>query len=78
MGSHLNPHLFENSEELIKLSGSAVVYNFVKKLNPKNKELAYIALIGIMGDMHEMEGPNKIILADAIESGDIKETRWDS
>lgn len=69
---HVNPHISGLSEDLLCLSGSGVVYLFAKKLNPKNINLAYIALVGVLGDVHEIEGPNRIILDDALQSGEIE------
>jgi len=71
---HVNPHLFgiDASKEI---SGAGVSYLFAKSLNPKNMDLAHIAVIGAMGDMQEdngFTGLNRGILADARAAGSIK------
>jgi len=43
----INPHLF--NEEAISASG--LTYLFAKKINPENKDLANLAIIGMVGDM---------------------------
>jgi single-stranded-DNA-specific exonuclease len=52
---HVNPHLFglNGSEEI---AGSGVVYHFVEALNPLNRRLSHIALIGAVGDNQERKG----------------------
>jgi len=70
---HINPHLLDinGSDEI---SGSGVVYLFAKELDPENKTLAHIALIGAIGDMQErgsFNGFNVDILKDAVETSKI-------
>lgn len=45
----INPHLFD--EEL--LSGSCLTYLFVKEIDKENKNLANLAIMGMVGDMLE-------------------------
>ncbi|MEM4625752.1 MAG: DHH family phosphoesterase, partial [Candidatus Pacearchaeota archaeon] len=45
----INPHLF-NEEEI---SGSGLAYLFAKQIDEKNKDLAYLAVIGMIGDSLE-------------------------
>ena len=45
----INPHLF-NEEEI---SGAGISYLFARELNDENKDLAYLAVIGMVGDMLE-------------------------
>ena len=71
---HLNPHLYGvdgNSE----ISGAGIVYLFCKALNEKNIDLAYLAVIGAIGDMQENKGfigLNQKIVEDAVASGKIE------
>ena len=72
--THINPHLHHlNANEV---SGAGVTYLFSRALDPKNKDLAYIALIGATGDIQETKdgflGLNKEILQDAIDSEKIE------
>jgi len=71
---HVNPHLFgiDGSKEL---SGSGVVFFFAYALDPRNKAMAHIAVIGAIGDVQEDNGFSKLnneILEYAIEVGTIK------
>ncbi|MFH0936461.1 MAG: DHH family phosphoesterase [Candidatus Woesearchaeota archaeon] len=71
---HVNPHLY-NIDGDIELSGAGVVYFFVRKLNERNKDLAYLAVIGAIGDMQESKGfvgLNNEVLKDAIQSRKIE------
>jgi single-stranded-DNA-specific exonuclease len=70
----VNPHRFlADGADLI--SGSGVVYLVMEELNPKNKELSHLAIVGAIGDMLENNGfygfTNKI-LETAIDQGLIK------
>jgi single-stranded-DNA-specific exonuclease len=71
---HVNPHI-SGIDSAKEVSGAGVAYLFAKELNPKNGDLAHIAIIGAMGDMQEdngFVGLNKSILADAKSAGTIK------
>jgi RecJ-like exonuclease len=71
---HLNPFLY-NIDGDIEISGAGVVYFFVRKLNEKNKDLAYLGVIGAIGDMQESKGftgLNNEVLKDAIQSRKIE------
>lgn len=46
----INPHLFEDSEEI---SGAGLSYLFAKELDEQNIDLAYLAIIGMVGDALE-------------------------
>ncbi|MBC8435168.1 DHH family phosphoesterase [archaeon] len=46
----INPHLVEGSDDIC---GAAVCYLFSKKISPKNKDLAKLGIIGMIGDRHE-------------------------
>jgi len=66
--------IVSKSEDALNLSGSGVVYLFAKKLNPKNKTLAHISLIGTIGDLHDLKGPTQEIIDDSVASGEIEIT----
>lgn len=72
---HVNPHLFgmDGSREI---SGAGVTYEVAKKLNPENTDLAYLAVIGAVGDFQDsveygLTGMNRSILEDAVKEGDV-------
>ncbi len=60
----INPHLF-NEEEI---SGAGVTYLFAKALNEQNIDLAYLAIIGMVGDSLE-KNPGKIYQTIIKDSG---------
>ncbi|MBD3204346.1 hypothetical protein GF327_08695 [Candidatus Woesearchaeota archaeon] len=71
---HINPHLYDidGSEEI---SGSGVVYLFCKALNPKNRELCHLPIIGAIGDAQEnsgFSGFNNEFLKEAVLLNKIK------
>ncbi|HII61583.1 DHHA1 domain-containing protein [Pyrococcus horikoshii] len=51
------------------LSGSGVSYFFARELNEMNKDLAYIAIVGAVGDMQENDGVFHGMNLDIIEDG---------
>jgi len=66
--SLLNPFLYGIDEEKI-ISGAGVVYFFCQGMNPQNKELAQLAVLGAIGDTQEDDGfkdLNNIILQHSI------------
>jgi RecJ-like exonuclease len=69
---HINPHLFEidGSKDLC---GAGSAYLAIRDLDKKH--LAYYALVGAFGDMQGQDGftgVNKMILDDAVESGNLE------
>ncbi len=73
---HLNPHLF-NLDGTYDLSGAGTVYLVARELDSKNIDLAYLAIIGAVGDMQDLRfrqltGTNRKILEDAEKSKKIK------
>ena len=46
----VNPHLYEPHEDL---SSAALCYLFAKELDEQNADLAYLAIVGMVGDMLE-------------------------
>ncbi|MAG47012.1 hypothetical protein CL617_00260 [archaeon] len=72
---HVNPKLI-NEENYSFASGAGVVYLFCKSLNKENVDLSYLALIGAIGDIQDLqEGVNKIILDDAVSNNKIEVKR---
>ncbi len=71
----INPHK-QNIDGNSDISGSGVSYLFSYFVNPKNKELAYLAVIGAIGDVQEnngFTGLNQFIRDHAIEAGKLIE-----
>lgn len=69
----INPVFYDREES--EISGAGISYLFAKHLNIRNKELAYIAIIGATGDVQEksgFSGLNEEILNDAKDKIDIK------
>jgi RecJ-like exonuclease len=77
---HINPLEFGISENI---SGSGVTYLFARALNPENKDLSSLAIIGAIGDSQTgsigenwgLMGLNKEILKDAETSSGIRVTK---
>jgi len=71
---HVNPHL-DGIDGTKEVSAAGVCYFFVRALDKKNVDLAYLALIGAVGDMQEnmgFKGLNKEIVKDAVASGGLE------
>ncbi|NJE25755.1 DHH family phosphoesterase [Thermococcus sp. MV5] len=51
----VNPTQF-GADSVRDLSGSGVAYFIAKALNEKNEDLSYLALVGAVGDMQEVDG----------------------
>ena len=51
------------------LSGSGVSYFVAREMNEKNRDLAYIALVGAVGDMQEIDGTFHGLNLDIISDG---------
>ncbi len=74
---HINPYFYgiNGSNEV---SAAGLTYLFSKTLNQKNIDLAYIALVGAMGDIqnqapnHAFFGLNVRILEDAINTNQVE------
>ncbi len=69
-GDHLlvNPVPF-GANSVRDLSGSGVAYFIAKEINGKNRDLSYIALVGAVGDMQEVDGTFHGLNLDIIEDG---------
>ncbi len=71
----LNQHLEGEGSDVA--SGAGCAYAVAKALDPKNGDLAAVAIVGAVGDMQEaefrrLEGYNRTILADAEAAGVVK------
>ncbi|ASJ03262.1 single-stranded DNA endonuclease [Thermococcus profundus] len=51
------------------LSGSGVAYFVAREMNPDNRDMAYIAIVGSVGDMQEIDGTFHGMNLDIIEDG---------
>lgn len=76
--NHVNPYFF-GIDGSFQISGAGMCYLFAKTMDPKNIDLAYIAIIGALGDAQnqnyekgEFQSPNREILNDAIQAGKIE------
>jgi len=75
--THVNPGNF-GIDSARDLSGAGVAYLTAKAISERNVDLAYLAVIGALGDLqdkHEgrsLGGANSLIVNDAIESGYLK------
>ncbi len=72
---HLNPHPygFDGSSEV---SGAGMTYLLSKAVDPANTDLAFLAVIGAIGDFQDaneskLVGLNRLIVADAQADGDL-------
>lgn len=65
---HLNPHIYGLDEEKL-ISGSGVTYFFAQGMDRENKDSAFLAVLGAIGDTQENNGfkeLNNIILQHAL------------
>jgi single-stranded-DNA-specific exonuclease len=73
----VNPHEY-GLDGATDVSGSGVAYFVAKAMNPKNVDLAPVALVGALGDMQDKYDQrkfcclNEIILNDAVNAGLVK------
>ncbi len=68
--SHLivNPTLY-GADSVRDLSGSGVAYFVARAMREKNRDLSYLALVGAVGDMQEVDGTFHGMNLDIIEDG---------
>jgi RecJ-like exonuclease len=77
---HVNPHLHEIDGSR-DLSGAGIAYFVAKALDENNIDLAYIAVVGALGDLQDkyeqrcLGGVNEKIVEDAVDSGYLKVER---
>lgn len=75
--TQVNPHLhgIDGSRDL---SGAGVAYLAAKALDKKNEDLAYLAVVGALGDVQDkydqrsLGGVNREIAGDAVKAGCLK------
>jgi RecJ-like exonuclease len=70
---HVNPHLF-GLDGSTEVSGAGVTYLVAKKMDPGNKDLSALAVVGAVGDFQDSAesrlcGYNRSILDDAVSLG---------
>lgn len=72
---HVNPHDhgMDGSQEIC---GAGVTYVVSTEIDPENKDLAYLAIVGAAGDFQDsfesrLVGYNRLILRDAVDKGDV-------
>lgn len=74
---HCNPYL-HGMDGTHEISASGICYLFAKEINHENSSLAYLAVIGAIGDNQEkdgFEGLNNTILEEAVQNGKISVTK---
>ena len=64
----VNPTLY-GADSVRDLSGSGVAYFVATSISRKNKDLSYLALVGAVGDMQEVDGTFHGMNIDIIEDG---------
>jgi RecJ-like exonuclease len=75
--AQVNPHE-HGIDGATEVSGSGVAYFTARAMNPKNVDLAPVALVGALGDMQDkydqrsFGGLNELILKDAVQAGLLK------
>lgn len=72
---HINPHLY-GIDGTTEACGASMTYLLARTIDPKNTDLAYLAVIGACGDIQDrnesrLTGINETILKDAIDNGDV-------
>lgn len=71
---HLNPHGF-GFDDFSEVSAAGVCFFFGRAIGKQNEDLAYLAIIGAIGDVQEkngFKGLNKQILDIAVKTGKIR------
>ncbi|MGI6008611.1 MAG: DHHA1 domain-containing protein [Methanomethylophilus sp.] len=71
----LNPHLVGLSGSY-QVCGAGMTYLLSKEIDPANRDLAYLAVVGAIGDFQDdrcskLVGWNRLVLQDAIDNGDV-------
>jgi RecJ-like exonuclease len=73
---HLNPHMYGMSGSY-EVSGAGMTYLLSKTIDPANRDLAFLAVIGAVGDLQDgreskLIGYNRAILSEGVSSGDLE------
>lgn len=76
---HLNPHLYGVSGSF-EICGAGMTYLLSKTLDSRNTDLAYLAVVGAVGDFQDdresgLVSYNRIILGDAVANGSVSADR---
>ncbi|MBP6021273.1 MAG: DHH family phosphoesterase [Candidatus Methanomethylophilaceae archaeon] len=72
---HVNPHTY-GVDGSTDICGAGMTYLLAKELDPMNADLAYLGVVGAVGDFQDgrgngLVGMNRAVLADAIGNGDM-------
>ena len=72
---HLNPHTY-GLDGSYEVSGAGMTYLLSKAIDPKNVDLAYLGVVGAVGDFQDsnhskLVSLNRTILQDAQDNGDL-------
>ncbi|MDO5862426.1 MAG: DHH family phosphoesterase [Thermoplasmata archaeon] len=72
---HLNPHTY-GIDGSYEVCGAGMTYLLSKEIDPANVDLAYLAVVGAVGDFQDssnqrLVGPNAAIVGDAVANGDL-------
>lgn len=72
---HVNGHSY-GIDGSAEACGASTTYLVSKKIDPKNADLSYLAVVGACGDIQDraygkLVGVNRIALDDAIQNGDV-------
>lgn len=73
---HVNGHVY-GLDGSVEMCGASTTYLVSKAVDPKNIDLAYIAVIGACGDLQDrmysmLVSVNNLALADAVANGDVR------
>ncbi|MFH1327970.1 MAG: DHH family phosphoesterase [Candidatus Bathyarchaeota archaeon] len=74
---HVNPHL-HGIDGATEVSGSGISYFLAKNISNENIDLAYLAIVGALGDLQDknehrtLHGLNQIIVDDAVKDGQLE------
>jgi RecJ-like exonuclease len=73
---HVNPHIY-GMDGSTEISGAGVTYLVAKMMDPLNRELSALAVIGAVGDFQDaadnaLVGYNRTILEDAVSTGLVR------
>jgi RecJ-like exonuclease len=73
---HLNPHEYGSSGSY-DACGACMTYLLSRAIDPRNADLAYLAVVGAVGDVQDerdgkLAGYNRVALADAVAAGDVE------
>lgn len=72
----LNPHLY-GLDGSYEICGAGMTYFLSYVVDPANRDLAYLAIVGAIGDFQDdrecrLVGWNRVVLGDAVAAGDVE------